>query len=566
MTFAMSTEGDSVKSSLSEANDKNATDNHTDESSQDSVDVKDAPVDKPVENNVNSENVDKPKEESTEGESDQETPEKKDTPVPEGNKKAEKTEENEKEKVDDDVKAEAKKGKSEDEADNEEESDAKKENKPSKEAKNAKEPKDKEEKASTASEKDEEEDEEAEDGEDDADEKPEKVDKKKGVPLLDQPLETSGKRERKNVQRFEEDVKKQETGKVEVEEGSGTALGEIPRVEASITRFKNDDLKFLHRLLFNVQGNKNLFKKNIRKFSGFAFDSDSDEHKKKVEFLKKTELKYLKTTCEILDLTKTGTKDDLVDRIMEFLSEPSDSGKPVGGTGRPKRASAVRANNRGYSSHDDYSSDERHASRARRDKGKRANLKDDSSSDEEFKPGDVSDASDEKPRAASKRKRGRNKKGSSEEDEISLSGGSSEESDDLPKSKRRRSITKANSKGKSKTPSRRGRPAKGATPATRKGKRGRKPKDVSSDEEDGDKIDEGSSSEDEPLAKKKAKSGEPPTDEEIKTFIKSVLDGANLEEITMKTVCQRVYDNYPDFDLTARKNFIKSTVKSLIST
>lgn len=43
------------------------------------------------------------------------------------------------------------------------------------------------------------------------------------------------------------------------------------------------------------------------------------------------------------------------------------------------------------------------------------------------------------------------------------------------------------------------------------GCRGRKPKDVSSDEEGGDKIDEGSSSEDEPLAKKKAKSGEPPT-------------------------------------------------------
>lgn len=82
-------------------------------------------------------------------------------------------------------------------------------------------------------------------------------------------------------------------GKVEVEEGPGTALGEIPRVEASITRFKNDDLKFLHRLLFNVQGNKNLFKKNIRKFNGFAFDPDSDEHKKKVDFLKKTEVSFL---------------------------------------------------------------------------------------------------------------------------------------------------------------------------------------------------------------------------------------------------------------------------------
>ncbi|KAJ8975532.1 hypothetical protein NQ317_003873 [Molorchus minor] len=40
-------------------------------------------------------------------------------------------------------------------------------------------------------------------------------------------------------------------------------------------------------------------------------------------------------------------------------------------------------------------------------------------------------------------------------------------------------------------------------------------------------------------------------------------EGANLEEITMKTVCQRVYDHYPDFDLTHKKDFIKSTVKSV---
>lgn len=92
---------------------------------------------------------------------------------------------------------------------------------------------------------------------------------------------------------------------------------------------------------------------------------------------------------------------------------------------------------------------------------------------------------------------------------------------------------------------------------------GRKPKNVSESEEEEDKVDDGSSSEDEPLAKKKVKATEPPSDDDIKAFIKGVLDGANLEEITMKTVCQRVYDNYPDFDLTARKNFIKSTVKSV---
>lgn len=55
----------------------------------------------------------------------------------------------------------------------------------------------------------------------------------------------------------------------------------------------------------------------------------------------------MKTTCEILDLTKTGNKDDLVDRILEFLIEPKDTGKSKEGGGRPKRASAVRANNRG---------------------------------------------------------------------------------------------------------------------------------------------------------------------------------------------------------------------------
>lgn len=48
----------------------------------------------------------------------------------------------------------------------------------------------------------------------------------------------------------------------------------------------------------------------------------------------------------MLDLEKKGNKDDVVERIVDFLLEPKDSGKPVGG-GRPKRASAVRANNRG---------------------------------------------------------------------------------------------------------------------------------------------------------------------------------------------------------------------------
>ncbi|XP_050296309.1 protein DEK-like isoform X2 [Anthonomus grandis grandis] len=600
MTFAMSTEGDSVKSALSEANDKSAAENHTDESSQDSMDAKEEPdPKKPAENNVNSADKDeKALEESTEGEGESEheseTSEKKEdgeNAEKKGGSKEENDTKNKKE--DSEVKEEDKEAKSE-EGDNksaEEEEVKKTDDKPEKAVKKEKPKKEKkaskekEEKSSNASEKDDEEEEDQEEEEEEEVEEQEEEEeenkkgkKKKGVPLLDQPLETSGKRERKNVQRYDEPEAKKEPGKIEFEEGKGTKLGEIPRVEAAISRSRGDDLKFLHKFLFDQPGQKLTYKKNIRLFCGFGFENDSDEFKTKQENLKKQDMKSLKIMCEILDLGKTGNKDEISDRILEFLMEPKDSGKPVG-TGRPKRASAVRANNRGliqslslgYSSHDDYSSDEKQTSRARRDKGKRSNLKDDSSSDEEFKPPGESDASDEKPRSASKRKRGRPKKqgGSSEEDEVSISGASSDESEDAPSSKRRKSVTK-NSRGRAaKTPSKKGRPARAAaTPRSAKGKRGRKAKDVSSEEEEEEEEkagNEGSSSEDEPLVKKK-KGSEPPTDDEIKSFIKSVLEGANLEEITMKTVCQRVYDNYPDFDLTARKNFIKSTVKSLIST
>lgn len=104
-----------------------------------------------------------------------------------------------------------------------------------------------------------------------------------------------------------------------------------------------------------------------------------------------------------------------------------------------------------------------------------------------------------------------------------------------------------------------------------------KAKNNSSDEDD--KQDE--SEDDEPLSKKSKNS--PPTvsftefsivepnkqkfyspqDDEIKNFLKEVLDEADLEEITMKTVCKKVYAKYPEHDLTHKKDFIKATVKSV---
>lgn len=80
---------------------------------------------------------------------------------------------------------------------------------------------------------------------------------------------------------------------------------------------------------------------------------------------------------------------------------------------------------------------------------------------------------------------------------------------------------------------------------------------------------------------KKSAGGDSPTDDDIKKvngidavrmaclifryfqLLKDILAEANLEEITMKTVCKKVYAHYPNHDLSERKAFIKQTVKSV---
>ncbi|RZC40689.1 DEK, partial [Asbolus verrucosus] len=371
----MSSEGDSSKNLSSESNEKSEAEN-----TDSSQDVKDAKPDTATENSIekkedDSKSKDAPKESS--GESDKKA---------ESNKSAADKAENSKSEVKaSDKKEEKAKAKEEEEDENSDQ-----------------------------------EDEESEKG----------GDEEKEVPLLDQPLEKSGKRERKNVQRFNEEFSSdsKESSKIDIPNGSGTALGNIPRIDASISRFKNDDMKLFHRILFKTTGKSTMIKKNIKKFNGFDFKKDSDEYTKKVASMHKCEVKQLKSICEMLDLQKTGSKDDIIERIIEFLLDPKDSGKAIGG-GRPKRTAAVRANNRGYSSHDNYSSDERHSGRSGRDKGRRSNLKDDSSSasDEDFEPSD--EGSDEKPRVTKRKRVDRKKVESDDEDASEMESASSDDSD-----------------------------------------------------------------------------------------------------------------------------------------
>lgn len=83
------------------------------------------------------------------------------------------------------------------------------------------------------------------------------------VGLLEQPivLEEGSKRVRKKVERMEmKQITTPKDKKLEIGEGLGTKLGEIPRVELHLGKTLADDLKPLHRLMFNRPGTVSLLR------------------------------------------------------------------------------------------------------------------------------------------------------------------------------------------------------------------------------------------------------------------------------------------------------------------
>uniref|UniRef100_A0A2K6A0S1 DEK-C domain-containing protein n=1 Tax=Mandrillus leucophaeus TaxID=9568 RepID=A0A2K6A0S1_MANLE len=66
--------------------------------------------------------------------------------------------------------------------------------------------------------------------------------------------------------------------------------------------------------------------------------------------------------------------------------------------------------------------------------------------------------------------------------------------------------------------------------------------------------------------KKNQNSSKKESESEDSSDDEPLIKNANLEEVTMKQICKKVYENYPTYDLTERKDFIKTAnVKELIS-
>ncbi|XP_078098038.1 protein DEK-like isoform X4 [Mustelus asterias] len=333
------------------------------------------------------------------------------------------------------------------------------------------------------------------------------------VGLLERSPIVEGKREKKKVERLTLQVTPSAKETFSIPEGRGTRLGEIERIQYFMGKTKAEDLKSLHKILYNRPGSLATLKKNIRLFTGFSFESGSEQHKKKEEVLKKNPISVLKVICTVLDLERKGTKDEIVSKILNFLMKPRASGKSLP---KPKKKRPKGGK-------------KEHSSSGSKKKSKAATveeiLTDESSSEEEEKKGkekssDESDAEEEvePPKKVSKKEKSTPKA--------------------VPKGKKAQ-ITKATN-------------VKKADSSTAKKTAALAKKESESED----------SSDDEPLIKKLKK---PPTDEELKGTVMKLLVDANLEEVTMKQICKKVFASYPDYDLSDKKDFIKNTVKELIS-
>ncbi|XP_063259365.1 protein DEK [Prinia subflava] len=343
----------------------------------------------------------------------------------------------------------------------------------------------------------------AEESDEDEEEEEEEEEEEKEKSLI-----VEGKREKKKVDRLTMQVSSLQKEPFTITPGKGQKLCEIERIQFFLSKKKTDELRNLHKLLYNRPGTVASLKKNVGQFSGFPFEKGSDQYKKKEEMLKKFRNAMLKSICEVLDLERSGVNSELVTRILNFLMHPKSSGKPLPKSKKPQSKGGKK---------------ERSSSGTTR-KAKRTKcpeiLSDESSSEEDEKKekdesSEEKESEDEPPRKASKRE----------------------------KSKKMTSKTKKAVKGAN---------VKKADSSTTK-------KNQNSSRKESESED---SSDDEPLIKKLKK---PPTDEELKETVKNLLANANLEEVTMKQICKEVYEKYPSYDLSDRKDFIKKTVKELIS-
>lgn len=162
----------------------------------------------------------------------------------------------------------------------------------------------------------------------------------------------SGRRERKQTSFFQPE-KKAETEKLEIKEGQGIKLGEIPNVTFRLGKVTGRDelLEDLHQILYGRKGKLSTRKRDISAFSGFTFADDQQEAEaeKAKSLMSRFKNDHMLRLLDLLDIPRTDLKDKetRIEKVLEFLKAPSQlSDKDLAAKEGEKKAAAARKRQR----------------------------------------------------------------------------------------------------------------------------------------------------------------------------------------------------------------------------
>tara|TARA_R110002050_G_scaffold234977_1_gene370873 strand:- start:1807 stop:3090 length:1284 start_codon:yes stop_codon:yes gene_type:complete len=138
-------------------------------------------------------------------------------------------------------------------------------------------------------------------------------------------------RSRKEVKKFVVESPGASTRAIEIQTGKGEQLKDIPIIEHHLKSKRRDDdaIKLLHMVMYGRRGKVLEMKNRVLEFSGFVYEDKKKDRAKLEDKLNKPKMSELKEICRVLDLHVAGTKAEIIERILDFLEKPVDSGKRV---------------------------------------------------------------------------------------------------------------------------------------------------------------------------------------------------------------------------------------------
>jgi len=156
------------------------------------------------------------------------------------------------------------------------------------------------------------------------------------------------KRTAKKVERFDIVEEKSRLPKeVVIKKGKGTKFENIDPIAAQIKkRAKSDDLlQTLHTIVYGKASKDTDVKENLSKFSGLVYEDDEKGRKALENKLNGYMLRPLRAIAALLGQDPEGDREEIVERIANFLEKPKDFEKtyPIPGEKKKRKRSSSRS-------------------------------------------------------------------------------------------------------------------------------------------------------------------------------------------------------------------------------